>query len=84
MQAVLIKDAHADFRKLADKVLSDAEPQIVIMETGQQVVVMPIDEFSSLQETEYLLSNPANAAHLRKSIQELRDGKFTERTLIQP
>jgi PHD/YefM family antitoxin component YafN of YafNO toxin-antitoxin module len=31
---------------------------------------------SSFDETEYLLSSPANAAHLVKSIAQARDGKF--------
>ena len=73
MQAILIRDAHANFRQLVDRVLADAEPHIVITESGQQVVVMPLDDFSAWQETSYLLSNPANAAHLRKSMQEARD-----------
>jgi hypothetical protein len=33
---------------------------------------------------EYLLSNPVNAEHLRRSIQEARAGRMFERELIEP
>jgi antitoxin YefM len=45
---------------------------------------MSLDEFNSWQETLYLLSNPANAEHLRRSLQEAREGKGIERELIDP
>ena len=35
---------------------------------------MPLDEFNSWKETLYLLGNPANAAHLRRSVAELESG----------
>ena len=43
--------------------------------------ILSLDEFNSWQETLYLLSNPANAEHLRRSIQEDKAGKITERVL---
>jgi hypothetical protein len=33
-------------------------------------------------ETDYLLSSPRNAAHLQRSIDELRQGKILEQDLI--
>ena len=43
---------------------------------------MSLDEFNSWKETIYLLSNPANADHLRKSIEQAKSGKITERKLV--
>jgi hypothetical protein len=34
--------------------------------------------------TEYLLSNPVNAEHLRRSLEEARNGRVLERELIEP
>lgn len=34
-------------------------------------------------ETDYLLSSPRNAAHLQRSINELRQGKILEKELIE-
>ena len=74
MQAVTLKDAKRNLSRLVDQVLADAEPRIVVSDSGQQVVVMPLDEFNSWKETLYLLGNPANAAHLRRSVAELESG----------
>ncbi|MEI8018277.1 MAG: type II toxin-antitoxin system prevent-host-death family antitoxin [Schlesneria sp.] len=74
MQAVTLKDAKRNLSRLVDQVLADAEPRIVVSDSGQQVVVMPLDEFNSWKETLYLLGNPSNAAHLRRSIAELESG----------
>jgi antitoxin YefM len=75
MQAITLKDAERDLSRLVEQVLADAEPRIVVTEQGDQVVVMPLDEFNSWKETLYLLANPANAAHLRRSIAEAEAGK---------
>jgi antitoxin YefM len=62
--------------------LDDAAPTIVVLETGQQVVMVPLDEYTSWQETRYLLANPANAAHLRQSIIEAQAGTVEARALL--
>lgn len=70
MQAVILKDAKKNLPQLVDRVLADAEAHIVVTPSGQQVVLMPLDQYDSWKETLYLLSNPANAARLRRSIKE--------------
>lgn len=81
MQAITLKEAEQNLEHLLTRVVDDAEPTIVVLETGQQVVVMPLDEYTSWQETRYLLSSPANAAHLRQSIAEAQAGLYEEREL---
>lgn len=74
MQAVTSKDAKKNLPRLIEQILADAEPRIVVTDKGEQVVMMPLDEFNSWKETLYLLSNPTNAAHLRRSIAEAESG----------
>lgn len=69
--------------QLIDRVILDAEPTILCNEQGKQAVLMSLDEFNSWQETLYLLSNPANAEHLRKSIAQANSGKKSVRELIE-
>ena len=67
--------------RLVEQVLADAEPRIVVNDRGEQVVVMPLDEFISWKETHYLLSSPANASLLGRSIAEAESGQPKEREL---
>ena len=81
MQAVTSQDAERNFPRLIEQILADAEPRIVVTDKGEQVVMMPLDDFNSWKETLYLLSNPANAAHLRRSITEAESGQAAKREL---
>ena len=82
MTAMTLKDAKENLEQLINQVIDNNEPAILCSDSGQQVVVLPLDEFNSWKETIYLLSNPANAAHLRKSIQEAVAGRIQEKELI--
>lgn len=82
MNAVTLADAKKNLERLIEQVLADAEPAILCTEKGEKVVLVSLDEFNSWKETLYLLSNPANAAHLRQSITEAQAGKLEEKDLV--
>jgi antitoxin YefM len=84
MRAVTAAEAKRDLERLIEQVVVDAEPAILITEAGQQVVLLPLEDYNAWQETRYLLLNPANAEHLRRSIAEARSGTLNERELIDP
>jgi antitoxin YefM len=75
MNAVTVNEAKRNLERLIGQVIADAEPTIVVTESGQQVVFLPLDEYNTWKETLYLLSNPANAEHLRTSIAEAQTGQ---------
>ena len=83
MNAVTANRAKEDLDRLIQQVIADAEPTIICSDKGEKVVLLSLDEFNSWQETLYLLANPANAEHLRRSIAEARAEKTTERELIE-
>ena len=83
MNVVTVNEAKRNLDLLIAKVVASAEPTIITTDTGQQIVLLRLDEFNAWQETAYLLSNPANAAHLRQSIAEAQSGKTAERELIE-
>ena len=83
MDAMTTKQAQQDLDGLIERVIADVQPTILCNDKGDRVVVMPLDEFTAWQETLYLLSNPANAAHLLGSIQEAKSGKVIEQSLIE-
>ena len=67
-----------------DSVINDAEEVVVTRSGHEPVVIVPLAEYESMKETEYLVRNPSNAAALRRSIAELERGDTKERDLIDP
>ena len=49
--------------------------QVVIASPKNKVVMMSLDDFNAIMETCYLLSNPANAEHIRTGIKQIERGK---------
>lgn len=82
MVALMVADAKQDLETLVDQVVDNAEAALVRTKAGKQAVLISLEEFNSWQETAYLLSNPANAAHLEQSIAEAKAGKVIARELI--
>jgi antitoxin YefM len=83
MNAVTITEAKANLEQIIEQVIADVEPTIISTDTGQQIVLIPLEEFNAWKETLYLLSNPFNAEHLRQSIIEAKTGKTVERELLE-
>ena len=78
MNAITINEAKNDLGRVIERVTADAEPTIICGEGSQKAVLLSLEEFNSWQETLYLLSNPANADHLRQSIAEGKEGKIVK------
>lgn len=83
MNTFPIDKAKQDLDSLVAQILDDAEPAVLSTPSGDSVVIMPLSDFSAWQETAYLLQNPANAAHLRKSLAEARVGNISEKELLE-
>ena len=81
MNATTVQEAKKNLDRLIEQVNADAEPTIICGDQGQKAVLLSLEEFNSWQETLYLLSNPANAEHLRQSMAEAQTGKTLERDL---
>jgi antitoxin YefM len=83
MDAITTQQASHDLDGLIERVIADVEPTIICNNKGNKAILISLDEFSSWQETLYLLSNPVNAKHLLASIQSAKVGEFVERDLIE-
>jgi len=84
MSHISFTELRANMAKHFDKVEADRTELVVTRQNHEPVVVMPLAELDGLRETLHLLSTPANADHLLRSIAELEAGKGKERTLIEP
>ncbi|MCL1800651.1 MAG: type II toxin-antitoxin system prevent-host-death family antitoxin [Promicromonosporaceae bacterium] len=75
-------EARANLSRALDSVVDDAEVLAITRRGKETVAVVPLAEWQSLKETEYLLRSPANRKHLMRSIAELEQGKGVVRDLI--
>ena len=83
MDAITYSSARANLAKTMDRVCNDHEPIIITRNGDQQSVVMlAMDDYKALEETAYLLRSPANARRLLAAIEQLAQGRGTERELI--
>lgn len=83
MHTVSLEEAKQGFDAVIARVLADAEPTIVQTPSGESVALVPMVDFEAWRETAYLLRNPANAAHLRRSIAEAESGNVQTRELAE-
>lgn len=82
MRVVNFSEARNGLKNLIDQVIDDADYTVIARRDAPDAVVMSLDTFNSLMETVHLLKSPANAAHLERSIAQYRNGKTTERDLV--
>ncbi len=82
MKVVNLSRDGDSLKALLDSLADDADYAIVTRADAKDTVVMSLDYFNSWKETIYLLKSPANAARLRESIAEYRNGQTTEKDLI--
>ncbi len=83
MQVVSMTEARNNFKAIFDSVFNDHDEVVIHRKGRENVVVIPFDEYNSIKETNYLLSNKNNAKHLLDSVQQLREGHYKERELIE-
>ncbi|MDN2582752.1 type II toxin-antitoxin system Phd/YefM family antitoxin [Aquibium sp. ELW1220] len=76
------------FKRLSDADLDRLEKEggelVVVRDGHEPMVVMRLADWQAMDDTTYLLSDPANREMLLRSIAELDAGKGVERELINP
>ena len=76
-------EARNNLKAVFDSVYNNHEEVIIHRKDRENVVVISMDEYNSMKETNYLLSTPNNTKHLRESIEQLKNGQVTERETIE-
>jgi len=83
MQVVSLTEARNNLKAVFDSVYVDNEEVVIHRKGHENVVVISFDEYNSMKETNYLLSNKNNREHLAESIKQLREDKTVEKELIE-
>jgi antitoxin YefM len=82
MRIVSYTEARNSLKSLLDAVADDHDIAVISRRDGSDAVVMSRAHYQSVMETIYLLSSPANASHLNKSIAQDKAAKAKRRKLV--
>ena len=81
MDAISYTAARENLASTMDKVCSEHAPVVITRKRDQSVVMLSLEDYSSLEETAYLLRSPANAKRLLEAIHSLETGKGVVRKI---
>ena len=83
MQVISYSEARNNLKSVLDAVNDNVDITIINRRDAGNAVIMSLDHYNSVMETLYLLQSTANAAHLAKSIAQLREGEVEQHELIR-
>jgi len=70
-----------NFKDFCDKANNDAETIFVTRKAGGNVVILSEGQYNNIMENLYIRSNKKNYVRLMDSIQQLKQGKASERII---
>ena len=81
MKSITYTAARENLASTINRVCEDDSPVMITRNRDQDVVMLSLAEYESLQETAYLLRLPANAKRLITAVEALNRGKGVTRRL---
>lgn len=75
MRTANYTDLRNNLKSYLDSVINNSEPLIVSRQSGTSVIVIPLDEYNAIKETEYIMASPEMVSRLKEGEKEVRKGK---------
>ena len=82
MKVINYTDLRLNLKKWLDSVVDDVEELVIARKNRKDVVLISLEEYNSLKETQYLLSGN-NRNVILQSISEVEDGKVESHDIIE-
>ena len=82
MDVVTFTELRNHLKEIMDATSDRHEAVVIKRSRNENMVMLSQSDYESLRETAYLLSNAANAEHLRRSLRRLQDSNYTTKKLI--
>lgn len=64
-----------NLKSYLDGVVNDSEPLLVHRAGNESVVIISLDEYNSIKETEYIMKSSAMMEVIREGEKEMKEGK---------
>lgn len=81
METVNYSEFRAHLKHWLDKVIDDVSNLVIKRKDGKDLVLIPLEEYNALRETDYLLKGK-NRDVLLNAIADLESGKGVEHELL--
>lgn len=76
MKTTSYTDLKANLKSYIDAVIDNYDTVVVNRGNGKGVVMISLDEYNSLKETEYLMSSPDTMKAIHKGEEDIKNGNF--------
>ncbi len=76
MRTANFTDLRKNLKQYLDQVIEDSDRLIVPRSGGKGVVMMSLDEYNAIAETEYLMSSKAMMKAIREAEEEIKRGEY--------
>lgn len=67
----------SNVKRYLDLVINDSQ-EVVISRGSDSAVLIPLDQYNSIKETEYLMSSKEMERVILQGMEDIRNGNFTE------
>lgn len=74
MRTANYTDLRANLKSYIDAVIDDYDTVVINRGNGKGVVMISLDEYNSLKETEYIMSSPETMEAIHKGEEDIKNG----------
>ena len=75
MKTVNFTELRKHLRSYLDGVINDTDTVVISRENGTAAVIISMDEYNAIKETEYIMQSPATIEAIRRATDELDSGE---------
>lgn len=76
MRTANYSELRNNLKAYLDGVINDSEPLFVHRAGNESVVVISLEEYNSIKETEYIMKSPAMMDMIRKGEEDVKNGNI--------
>lgn len=77
MRTANYSELRSNMKHYLDSVIRDNEPLVVHRQGSESVVIISLDDYNAMAETEYLMKSPAMMEAIRQGEDDIKNGRYS-------